>query len=712
VHGQTVAHQVQQPQPAPRGTLQIGVTAALAERLHMPVVGDLRAMDVSLGGQGAPIVPVAHWFFMSANKEAALAVNLGGICNITLVSQDIAQVQGYDVGPGMMLSDAYARLMSGGAITCDKDGAISAQGRLIPALLAELLAHPFVARKAPKSAGREEFGRSYYEPLLQRYHAQHAPSDVMRTLVEGTAHILKRTMDATYNEPKPFARLVLTGGGALNPQMRLAMARAFDPIPVTVADQGVMAPQNHEPAAMALIASRTMHGLPSALPQVTGAPYGSVLGHICKPTPKATRLRPGGLTQRALHARLCGPLKQSLDRVATAMLDAHAVTAVSYAVHQGHRLVHAEALGHAQLYQVNADAPDRVVPLGPQHPGARVTPDHLFDIASLTKVAATTACVMALVSDGRLALHARVGALLPEARGTDKQNITVAELLSHRSGLSAWAPLYLVAPSPAQALSWIIKSPLQHPPGIKRLYSDLGYVVIGALIEAIVGMPLRAYFQERIVVPAGAPPIGYLQDVAVGPHGEARPMVATAHGNGHEQAMLSDAKKNGAFAHHLSPGHLEAAQRLGTQQGAVNDGNAHRVFGGAAAHAGLFATADGVGQLLSRMTCPSHTAPQHEPVFAPEVVDTFLQPVTQDDFLGFANPCTWQSLAPWHHALDAHNALVTEGFTGCFAVVVPSVGVTLTLLGNRQHQAQAHAKTLPQLYPYWAQAVSGLLEQL
>lgn len=713
VHGQTVAHQVQSPPPAHRGTLQIGVTAVLAQQLQMPVVGDLRAMDVSLGGQGAPIVPVAHWFFMSAGPRPPLVVNLGGICNITMVSADLAAVQGYDVGPGMMLSDAYARMMSGGALTCDRDGAISAQGQIIPSLLQELLGHPFVARPAPKSAGREEFGRSFYEPILQRYHAACASADVMRTLVEGTAHILKRTMDKDFGQAPPFARLVLTGGGALNPQMRRAMAQVFAPIAVEVAEEGVMAPQNHEPAAMALIAARTMHGLPSALPQVTGAPFGSVLGHICRPTPSAFRLQPGGITKQALRARLRQTVTERVRAVVGTMLADHAATGVGFALHQQHELVHAEAFGVAKAYDVHKDAPNTVRGVADAQRRLSTTPQHLFDVASLTKVLATSACIMALISDGRLALHARASLFVPAFGSTDKQMITIGQLLSHRSGLSAWAPLYLLADNPAEALQWIASSPLQHAPDTQRLYSDLGYIVLGAIIENVTQTPLNVYFNSRIAAPLHNPAVGFGADLFGSGNAQNHLVVATAHNNSHEERMAEDPAKNQAYAAQLAqkPSRPRTL-RVGTQQGQVNDGNSHFVFGGTAAHAGLFATAGAVGQVLSAMTCPSHFGGANAGLFAPEVVSTFVQPASGNDFLGFANPCTWQSFEPWHGTLANHGCLITEGFTGCFAIAVPTVGVTLTLLSNRQHQSDASLHPLPKLYPYWAQVVGGLLQTL
>ena len=315
MHGQTVAHQVQAQAPAQRGTLQLGSSAALAAALGLPVVGDMRAVDVALGGQGAPLVPFAHWFFC-AQAPYTLVVNFGGICNLTLATPAAADVVGYDVGPGMMLSDAWAVHHSQGALGCDEDGTLSADGRRIEALYAELLAHPFVLRTPPKSAGREQFGRALADGLWRRY-GGHPPKDVAYTLLEASVGALVHNVGADARLQRRVRQVVVAGGGAYNPTLVALMRRAFAPLPVTVHAEGVLAPQNHEAAAMALIAARTMHGLPSSLPNVTGARHAAVLGHVHAPprdgaiqatqaarVPSAPDAAPGGGTP-------CGPVAES-----------------------------------------------------------------------------------------------------------------------------------------------------------------------------------------------------------------------------------------------------------------------------------------------------------------------------------------------------------------------------------------------------------------
>jgi anhydro-N-acetylmuramic acid kinase len=281
MHGQTLWHA---PPPArPACTLQIGSSAVLAQALGIPVVGDLRGADVAVGGQGAPIVPFAHWFFTPVPACPRLIVNFGGICNVTYVTKRIDDVLAYDVGPGMMLSDAFAQRSTRGRLAYDRDGELSRSGRVIERLVAEIAAHPFVARRPPKSTGREDFGRHFFEPLFRRYQRAR-PADVARSLLAATAHILRLSIERDRRIDARLVEVLLSGGGGKNPVLVAEVRARFAETVVRVASDGVLAPEHHESAAMALIAARTASGLPSSLPAVTGAPWPVILGHIHRPT--------------------------------------------------------------------------------------------------------------------------------------------------------------------------------------------------------------------------------------------------------------------------------------------------------------------------------------------------------------------------------------------------------------------------------------------
>jgi anhydro-N-acetylmuramic acid kinase len=280
-HGQTIWH-APPPARAPC-TLQIGSSAVLAQALGIPVVGDLRGADMAAGGQGAPIVPFAHWFFTPAAECPRLVVNFGGICNLTYVTKRVDDVLAYDVGPGMMLSDAFAERTTAGRLSHDHNGELSRAGRAIEPLVADIVSHPFVRRRPPKSTGREDFGRHFFEPLFRRYRRAR-PADVARSLLAATALIVRSSVERDRRIDADLDDVLLSGGGGKNPVLVAEVRARFPKAVVRVASDGVFAPEHHEAAAMALIGARTAAGLTSSLPAVTGASWPMILGHVHQPT--------------------------------------------------------------------------------------------------------------------------------------------------------------------------------------------------------------------------------------------------------------------------------------------------------------------------------------------------------------------------------------------------------------------------------------------
>ena len=280
MHGQTVWHGPPSAGASTPNTLQIGSSSVLAEALGKPVVGDLRSADMFHGGEGAPIVPFAHWMFTPASESGRLVVNIGGIANITHVTPALDDVVGYDIGPGMMIADFVARRMSSGDLDYDRNGELSRGGKVIERVVASMFAHPFFQKPPPRSTGREDFGRDYAERLVARF-ADVEERDLLCSVLALTARAIARTAADELSEVR---EVLLTGGGANNPTLTRLTTELLS-IPVRRAKQGVFAASCHEPAAIALIAARTLAGLPSSLPKVTGASRACVLGHVAYPTP-------------------------------------------------------------------------------------------------------------------------------------------------------------------------------------------------------------------------------------------------------------------------------------------------------------------------------------------------------------------------------------------------------------------------------------------
>jgi len=138
-----------------------------------------------------------------------------------------------------------------------------------------------------------------------------------------------------------------------------------------------------------------------------------------------------------------------------------------------------------------------------------MTKDTIFDLASLTKPLATTLSVMKLIQQGQLELEQNLGTILPEFKDTDKEQIAIRNLLCHNSGLPAYKPYYIeLLKIPynfrKKALrNFLIKEPLIHPIGKNVLYSDLGFMILGWIVEKVSGSSLDYFVSQDIYTPLG-----------------------------------------------------------------------------------------------------------------------------------------------------------------------------------------------------------------
>jgi anhydro-N-acetylmuramic acid kinase len=274
-HGQTAVHH---PRSAGRlgATLQIGEAAVIAERTGCPVISDFRVRDVAAGGEGAPLVPlVDHLLFRKPGRRRALQ-NIGGIANVTLVSDRLEDLVAFDNGPGNMPLDTVARAASQGREAFDRDGLRAARGDIDVGLLTELHRHPYLSQPLPKSTGRETFGKDFVYPLLTRFHNRH--DDLLATLTRFTAETIARS----YREMLPAMpnEVFVSGGGALNPTMMRHLGELLAPVPVSSTTVLGVDPEAKEAIAFAVLANQTLFGAPGNIPAVTGAVGPRVLGKI------------------------------------------------------------------------------------------------------------------------------------------------------------------------------------------------------------------------------------------------------------------------------------------------------------------------------------------------------------------------------------------------------------------------------------------------
>jgi anhydro-N-acetylmuramic acid kinase len=264
-HGQTVLHR-----PAERLTVQLGDGATLAARLGILVVYDFRAADVTAGGEGAPFVPVVHRAFVqrSGLDLPALVINLGGVGNLTYVGEGETLIA-FDTGPANALLDDFVLRRTGQPF--DRDGALAQAGRPDAATLVRFMDHPYFARPAPKSLDRNDFASASVDHL--------STEDGAATLVAFTAESIGRGVDLLPSRPRIC---IAAGGGARNPALLDAIAARLG-VPVRSADDIGWSAEALEAQAFAILAVRSLRGLPLSYPGTTGVPEPTTGGVLAKP---------------------------------------------------------------------------------------------------------------------------------------------------------------------------------------------------------------------------------------------------------------------------------------------------------------------------------------------------------------------------------------------------------------------------------------------
>ena len=321
----------------------------------------------------------------------------------------------------------------------------------------------------------------------------------------------------------------------------------------------------------------------------------------------------------------------SLDALARAAIDARVAPAVAIAVGRHGRLVHLAGYGTLD-WAPGAPPVDAGTP---------------FDLASLTKVVATTTAAMMLEQWGRLHLDSAVAHYLPElaAHDSSKRPITVRMLLTHRGGLEAYAALYQAYRGREQYLEQIARRPLRAAPGDSTVYSDWDMVLLQLVVERTSGEPLDVFAERRIFAPLGLRDTGFLPDDSV--------RARTA-------ATATDTSRGGLL------------------QGVVHDGNAWAI-GGVSGHAGLFGSARDLA-VFAQMLLNGGTYGSVR----------LLQPATIARWTAVQNPDAsralgWDTPSPpssaGRHA--SARSFGHTGFTGTSLWIDPERGLFVVLLTNR-----------------------------
>lgn len=292
-----------------------------------------------------------------------------------------------------------------------------------------------------------------------------------------------------------------------------------------------------------------------------------------------------------------------------------------------------------------------------QPESSAVTTETRFDVASLTKVVATTAAAMLLVQRGQIDLETPLGELLPEfvasrAPGDLARQVTLRHLLAHNSGLPGYVELFRTATTPESLFRACLELPLEAEPGTRAEYSDPGFILLGKALEARTDEPLDSWVRREIFGPLRMETTGFC------------PVPA-------QRSSIPPTEEDTWFRHRLI-------------QGEVQDENAW-VLGGVAGHAGLFSN---VADLLrfagAVLSSQAGIDPNGTPnLFDPGVLKQFTQrqgPAGSSRALGWDTPSPNASSAGRHFSGHSVGHL---GFSGCSLWIDLDAAVTIVLLTNR-----------------------------
>jgi CubicO group peptidase (beta-lactamase class C family) len=324
-----------------------------------------------------------------------------------------------------------------------------------------------------------------------------------------------------------------------------------------------------------------------------------------------------------------------------------------YAVAENGRAVFADAIGDA------AREPE-------SHPATLET---IYDLASLTKPLVTGLLCALMVENRGLALEETISRYLAEFDRTDKRDITLRHLLTHTSGLPAWRPLYLLAPNPNGALAAIAEQSLEYKPGERVIYSDLGFIVLGFLLQRVASRPLADLAKQKIFAPL------MLTNSFFNPTAAMRTGIAACeNGNAYERDMCERDFSGNEYS----------SWRNQVVWGEVHDGNAH-FLGGAAGHAGLFSNAAETLRLANQFVGPLSQ------LLSSQTCDLFRQNMTET--LNEARSFAWQLAVTKDSTAGTSlpaDAFGHTGFTGTSCWIDAERERVFILLTNR-----THARKLP-----------------
>ncbi|MEA2077598.1 MAG: anhydro-N-acetylmuramic acid kinase [Candidatus Marinimicrobia bacterium] len=277
-HGQTLLHH------PPFYTLQIGEAQCILEKCRKPVIYDFRTADVLLGGQGAPLIPIIDEFLLRESHTTVIALNMGGIANLTLLPPrgSDRHTLAWDTGPANTLIDKAVIDFTKGRETYDLDGKYARAGDIEPDLLEFMMQYEYFNKAFPKSAGQEQFGNEYYEQLKINTNPETDLNwlSFIRSITECTIKSITQDIHKLIEKENNPVKVVVSGGGANN---MFIMERLKEELPnckfEKFARPGINS-EIKEAFGFAYLGYLFLRQLPGNIPFVTGASRQTVLGKI------------------------------------------------------------------------------------------------------------------------------------------------------------------------------------------------------------------------------------------------------------------------------------------------------------------------------------------------------------------------------------------------------------------------------------------------
>jgi serine-type D-Ala-D-Ala carboxypeptidase len=356
-------------------------------------------------------------------------------------------------------------------------------------------------------------------------------------------------------------------------------------------------------------------------------------------------------------------LRNEIDSILNCQVKLDKIPGAVILIKKENKVVLRKAYGFAQKYDINHDL---------LVPPEKMTVKHLFDIASLTKAVGTTTSIMLLTDRGQIAIDDPVYKYIRAFDTPEKREITIHHLLTHTAGLYEWYPLYYLASDKKQAYKIIEELPLRFPVGKQRKYSDLGFVLLGEIVEIVSGLALDDFMDRNIFRPLG------MKNTTYNPlkKGNYRRIAATSPGNPYEKRMLYDSTL-GFRVKEIDPAKWNGWRNY-VLRGEVNDGNAWYGNKGVSGAAGLFSTADDIQRIVDLLMNKGKR--QGKQFISEKTVETYLFRDKFDNGLGWMmDPAnSFMKNAP-------EGSFGHTGFTGTSITVIPSQKISIILLINRQN---------------------------